>query len=593
MKRQDRALLNNPYWNYIVPTLFILGFAFISTYPAFMEHFFANSNDGMVHIARIESIYQAIKSGRVPSLINFIGFGNQGQALNAMYPWLTLLIFVIPKLVVHNAMVAFTAGFFVLNVLTIFNIYLLAKYLTNNKWIQWLGVISFQFNAYHLQVMYSRVALGEAFGYAFLPLVLLGMFKIWNREKGGVIYVALGMSLIANSHVLSLIIVTMFIAVVEILRLFQRKLDWYELKSFIFGALITIAMSAYSLYNILTWVFHNNMVSPTPSVYALDPTNAFSRILSNDFSQTANGAHMGIAMMVILGILLITAFQGNQKGNWVSWSLGSTALLILIQDWLPWSYLINTPAQLFQFFMRFLIIVAICLTIGLILFFDQKNNISHALILMLSLFIMFIGVTGTAALHQRFRGNYLWATSHTRPQNLVKNRKLHYLTNGNYKENMTEKMLVEYHLKKTNEKGIPSINTQTSVTNVARINSMKVDFDYKGAKHFKNIYSSDQEAVYKFNQKKAKNVKIPVVGYSNVNYLIKVNGKKVSYVLSQGQLMVKLPTGRSRILVSVVNSSKHAILLLVSVISFLIGGIRLFPLNKGKSKRIFTSNEVS
>jgi len=37
---------------------------------------------------------------------------------------------------------------------------------------------------YHLNDMYIRNALGEFLSYIFIPLVFLGMYKLFSKEKG-------------------------------------------------------------------------------------------------------------------------------------------------------------------------------------------------------------------------------------------------------------------------------------------------------------------------------------------------------------------------------------------------------------------------
>lgn len=57
-----KRILTSTQFKAIVTTLIILVLAFISTYPAFTGHFFALSNDGSIHLARLESLYQAFKA---------------------------------------------------------------------------------------------------------------------------------------------------------------------------------------------------------------------------------------------------------------------------------------------------------------------------------------------------------------------------------------------------------------------------------------------------------------------------------------------------------------------------------------------------
>lgn len=60
---------------------FFITLAVISTYPAFIEHYFKITMDGQIHFARFESVIQALKNGKLPpNNINFIGYGNVGEA---------------------------------------------------------------------------------------------------------------------------------------------------------------------------------------------------------------------------------------------------------------------------------------------------------------------------------------------------------------------------------------------------------------------------------------------------------------------------------------------------------------------------------
>ncbi|MEE6726720.1 hypothetical protein PS420_01825 [Pediococcus acidilactici] len=65
----------------------------IMTYPAFSGHFMKLTMDGGIHLSRMESIFEMIKMGKLPPLVNFIGLGNHGNAFNGMYPWVSMAIF--------------------------------------------------------------------------------------------------------------------------------------------------------------------------------------------------------------------------------------------------------------------------------------------------------------------------------------------------------------------------------------------------------------------------------------------------------------------------------------------------------------------
>lgn len=110
--------------------LLFIGMAYISTCPAFVNNYFKLTMDGQIHFARFESVAQALRSGKLPPNVNFIGLGNVGEAFSSTYPWITALLFIIPRAIMHNPIHAMYIGFLTLNLITIINTYLLTRCLT-------------------------------------------------------------------------------------------------------------------------------------------------------------------------------------------------------------------------------------------------------------------------------------------------------------------------------------------------------------------------------------------------------------------------------------------------------------------------------
>src|SRR5699024_4608279 len=112
---------------------------------------------------------------------------------------------------------------------------------------------------------------GEALGFAFLPLVFLGIIKIWQKEyRVGSLFLALGMSLVINSHILTTVICCLYLIIFELFRLLLMKLDFKEIKSIIVAAFITIVASAYTLSNIIKLSLKNDLTTPWRNILTLD-----------------------------------------------------------------------------------------------------------------------------------------------------------------------------------------------------------------------------------------------------------------------------------------------------------------------------------
>lgn len=62
--------------------------------------------------------------------------------------------------------------------------YCFVNQLTKSKEIGTLAAILYMLMPYHLNDMYIRNALGEFLSYIFIPLVFLGMYKLFSKEKG-------------------------------------------------------------------------------------------------------------------------------------------------------------------------------------------------------------------------------------------------------------------------------------------------------------------------------------------------------------------------------------------------------------------------
>ena len=56
--------------------------------------------------------------------------------------------------------------------------------LTKNEITGTIAGVLYMTMPYHLNDMYIRNALGEFLSYIFIPLVFLGMYKLFSKEKG-------------------------------------------------------------------------------------------------------------------------------------------------------------------------------------------------------------------------------------------------------------------------------------------------------------------------------------------------------------------------------------------------------------------------
>ena len=235
----------------LISVLMLLLLAILITIPAFFPNRLPLSWDGTLHMARFTQISDALRHGKLPPLIAFYGAGDNLNAFVGMYPWLADLIIVIPMTFISNKMIALLIGYFLLNIITGLNVYLLLSELTKSRVYRLLGTTLYLFNSYHIIDLYARVEWGEGVAYAFFPLVALGLLRIYKGKKYGIIFLSLGMIGLANSHLLSLLGAIILLVIIELYRMVTRKFSIKELKDFVLATVISLIASSYTFFQIL------------------------------------------------------------------------------------------------------------------------------------------------------------------------------------------------------------------------------------------------------------------------------------------------------------------------------------------------------
>lgn len=490
----------------IMLALFFLVLAFISTYPAFIGHFFKLTMDGQIHLIRFESIADAIRNKELPPIVNFMGFGNVGEVFNGMYPWLSGLVFIIPRVLLSSPMHALFIGFYLLNILTILNTYLLVRKLSNNYYIRLIGVILYQLNAYHLTLMYSRNALGEALAYTFLPLVMLGCYLIWNNKKSGILYLALGMGMIINSHMISSVLVFLLIIIAEIYRIFTRRLSLKEVGYLVSAGILSIPIIIFTVINITNIALKNRIATTWRGLNSIDMWESLKAMLQNNITDRGVIFNIGIICFVLLCVLLVTSIVSKSDGSWKKYILGAGIIYILTLNIIPLpTSLPQTAIGIIQFTGRLLSIVMVLLVMGCVLFLEVNSNRVNVKSSLIFLFMMMslLAVGSVRTYHNTVNDNPI----------------RYYIDNNNYIEEISKPKdgAMDYALIRKNKQAITDgITPKFSVDKVS--------------------YNSITLRI------KEKTNQIPFFLYKGIPYEVKLNGENVK-IDTGGILNIKTKRG--------------------------------------------------
>ena len=230
--------------------------------PLFTGYIY-EGHDTMFHLNRIEAIAAAMRYHKLPVRIQsdmLLGFGYSTPLYYCdifLYPSAFLYEYcMIPLRVCYQLYI------FIMNVLTAYLSYRCFRIMFNDRDLAICGMAMYTLSEYRLVDIFLREAAGEYTALTFLPLVLEGMYRIYTREKIKTkdwLPLAIGMTCLVQSHLVSAIIVGFFLVIFMIMKI--RKLA--------FGIVWAIAKAAASALLLSAWFvlpMLESMISQKPVV---------------------------------------------------------------------------------------------------------------------------------------------------------------------------------------------------------------------------------------------------------------------------------------------------------------------------------------
>ncbi|QIO86014.1 hypothetical protein [Pediococcus acidilactici] len=508
----------------------------IMTYPAFSGHFMKLTMDGGIHLSRMESIFEMIKMGKLPPLVNFIGLGNHGNAFNGMYPWVSMAIFfVLPRFFLTSPMYALFASYVLINIATLFNAYLLTRELSKDTRIRLFATLFYGFNAYHLTLLFSRNAVGEALAYTFAPLVLLGCFQIWRGRTRGILHIALGMGMIANSHVISLFLMVLFLVVLEFSRLILKKITWQEIINFVIAGGLAVLIGFYSITNIIKISRANHLYTPGKKLVPIQVSEMVTNVLNNSIQDKSEVFNIGLIGLGILLFLLIQLFRHQKLQSWNGWGLLAIVLFILTTAWLPFQkpWVINSIFGNIQFLGRILSLIILSLVIAITLYLTQNHKYNVFMLTFTSVLLIVMGIGSVSQFH--------WKKNDDPIRYYVNNRNL----------------VATAHTEGYGFKDYAVANSKGDILYLRANTPIK---KYKG---------TGDEATFVVNASHRR-ATIPINLYKNVEYQIYVDGKKIKQFKCAKILSLALSRRNHKIKLIAKAGLSEYITMLISVVSMVI-----------------------
>lgn len=362
---------------------------FVTMLP-YMNDFLAQGHDLEFHLARIEGTYRGLKNGQFPVRINELQSNGYGYASPIMYPQLFLYLPAFFRLLGLSLMNAYKLLLLFINCAAVICSYFSFSRLLGKRHTALIATTCYVLSLYRLSNIYVRAAIGEALAMAFLPLILYGIFEIiaGNYKKWG--WLALGVTCIYQSHVLSTEIAVFLLAAICLVNFHHFVKEPRRILAGIKAAIVTLLVNLWSLIPFLDYMDQDFMVFQLKvdslshaTVYL---SQLFATFVPADGHNRAAGTTQGempltIGGGLVLGAVLFIYLTWKHKkmiaaDKELSWwrylgnlSLAVSGIVILMISWLfPWDYflqfeLIQTIVSSLQYTWRLLLITSIGLSL--------------------------------------------------------------------------------------------------------------------------------------------------------------------------------------------------------------------------------------
>lgn len=343
--------------------LMVLGAAAFSCMPLLWGGVF-DGHDMMFHLNRIEGIASGLRCGQFPVRIHASTLLGYGYAASEFYPELFLYI----PAILRNMGVSLCASVRVfeagINLLAALSCYVSAKAIFDSRRTAVGASVLYTLCVYRLVNLYTRATLGESLAMIFFPLIIWSLYEVLRRDDGKWPLLALGMTGVCMSHLLSTLFSVLFCAIAAVFSLPKLMREKRRFLAILKAAAITVLccvwfyvpMMQYSGDGVSTSVVldaQENVLQPGGFFVAF--AGDMNADIPEDFAYTI-GVVPGLALLVGCALLLVrryaqgkAAMDGKDRVALALGALGVVALLGATNAF-PWEWVCSLRRPFSTFF---------------------------------------------------------------------------------------------------------------------------------------------------------------------------------------------------------------------------------------------------
>lgn len=348
------------------------------------------------HLSRIISLKECISIKKMcyvaPNYLNNYGYGTP-----LFYPEFFLLL---PAFLLYLGLsltTTYKIFIFIINSLSILSMYFCVKKITNNYERGLFSSFLYAFTSYRILDLTARGALGESLSFIFFPIVILGIYEIIYGNYKNYRYLIIGMSGIILSHLLSSIIICIYLMIVCLINFRHLIKDKKRIKYLVISALFTFLLTSYFTVPMMEQLFNTTYkLSMDTTILKLRAMPFYYLFLEAPFTQLIGGDNwqwspgtIGTIYVVLLFLLLVSIFKKKKYSKiFVQNLLISIIFIILTTRIFPWQYFQHI-FHVIQFPWRLYIIPSIILPMLGYSVIDNYNDDKKFILIILSILSIF------------------------------------------------------------------------------------------------------------------------------------------------------------------------------------------------------------
>lgn len=368
--------------------IFILLLTIISSLPIFFKNqAIVQGHDLNFHLKRILGVVDNINILKTSPIyynyLNHFGYGN-----GLFYPDIFLYIPALIYKLGFSIIDSYKIFILIINLLSILSIRICLKNIIKNEKNTNIGMVLYALSSYRFTDMYTRAALGESLAFIFLPLIILGLYKIfYENEKQGY-YLAIGLIGLMLSHVITTYIMIYVIVIFSIIN-YKCLKDKKRLKELIINIVFSMLITSFFWMPMLEQMITNsfNLNSNIEIFDNCIPLIFLLLDVQTEFSNMWIPTGLGLMYFIVIPLYIKTK-EKNKFINSICF-IGISAILLSSIKIIWRIKLLYKLLSVIQFPWRLYTIATVCFIIVTCYFIDKIKKLQKPIIIyIISVFIM-------------------------------------------------------------------------------------------------------------------------------------------------------------------------------------------------------------